>query len=223
MPKFLAYCPISGCSRAAKSPFKLNKSWGTADDTDWHRISCHFYSCSTYNEDPNHPASLSQELKDAIIENEVPCENEDDGIDSEDQSEGNFGGLLARIVALEADAGAAREAWRSHAIRLERLEQGHHKIFETLERLEQGHHKIFETLVPKVNILEQQNLWLRGHYDELKGKIRINADRIHELMLLQNQILAGENRALANQVAMQHAGSPQQHVQRPYDPRRWAQ
>ena len=209
MPRFLAYCPIPGCSRAKKSPFKLNKSWATADDTDWHPISCHFHSCRTHNGDLNHPASLSQELKDAIIENEVPCENEDDGIDSEDQSESNFDGLLARIVALEADAGAAREAWQSHAIRLERLEQGHHKIFETL--------------VPKVNILEQQNLWLRGHYDELKEKIRINADRIHELMLLQNQILAGENRALANQVAMQHAGSPQQHVQRPYDPRRWAQ
>ena len=209
MPKFLAYCPIPGCSRAEKSPFKLNKSWGTADDTDWRRISCHFYSCSTNNEDPNHPASLSQELKDAIIENEVPCENEDDGIDSEDQSESIFAGLLERIVALEADAAHAREAWQSHAI--------------SLERLEQGHHKIFETLVPKVNLLEQQNLWLRGHYDELKEKIRINADRIHELMLLQNQILATENRALANQVAMQHSASPQQHVQRPYDPHRWAQ
>ena len=65
-----------------KKPWRLNKSWWLADDTDWHPISCHFWSCSTFNEDTIHPTTMSDDFKELISQHEVFIKDDDDAIDN---------------------------------------------------------------------------------------------------------------------------------------------
>jgi hypothetical protein len=65
-----------------KKPWRLNKSWWLADDTDWHPISCHFWSCSTFNEDTIHPTTMSDDFKKLISQHEVCIKDDDDAIDN---------------------------------------------------------------------------------------------------------------------------------------------